>query len=77
MIIKFYTQGCAPCKAVDSVLTSMEIPFHEVDIGQNIDEAVKYKVRSVPTLLNAKTGERLVGFKGIKHTEGWLSDNQD
>jgi|TARA_R110000822_G_scaffold131716_1_gene268819 thiol-disulfide isomerase/thioredoxin len=77
MIIKFYTEGCAPCKAVTQVMNSMEIPYHEINIGQNIGEAIKYKVMSVPTLLNAKTGERLVGFKSITHTTEWLNDNQD
>tara|TARA_B100000795_G_scaffold138067_1_gene103119 strand:- start:6480 stop:6647 length:168 start_codon:yes stop_codon:yes gene_type:complete len=55
----------------------MDIPYHEINIGQNIGEAIKYKVMSVPTLLNAKTGERLVGFKSISHTTEWLNDNQD
>jgi len=77
MIIKFYTQGCAPCKAIDSILTQMDVSFHEVDISQDIDKAIEFKVKSVPTLLNTESGERLVGFKSISHTEGWIHDNRD
>ena len=45
MIIKFYTEGCAPCKAVSQVLNSLNIDYEEIDIGKDIDRAIHYKVR--------------------------------
>ena len=38
MIIKFYTEGCQPCKAVSSVLNSNEIDYDEIDIGKDIED---------------------------------------
>ena len=74
MIIKFYTEGCAPCKAVSQVLNSLEINYEEIDIGKDIDPAIHYKVRSVPTVLNTETGATLVGFKGIMETTEWVNE---
>tara|TARA_R100001369_G_scaffold61993_1_gene88848 strand:+ start:571 stop:804 length:234 start_codon:yes stop_codon:yes gene_type:complete len=75
MIIKFYTEGCAPCKAVSQVLNSLEIDYKEVDIGKDIDSAIKYKVRSVPTVINTETKATLVGFKGIMETTEWVNEH--
>ena len=75
MIIKFYTEGCAPCKAISSVLNRAVVDHEEVDIGKDIELAIKYKVRSVPTLLNTETGATLIGFKGIRETTEWVNDN--
>ena len=75
MIIKFYTEGCAPCKAVSAVLNNYGIDYKEVDIGKDIDAAIKYKVRSVPTVINTDTGATLVGFKGIYETQEWIDEH--
>ena len=74
MIIKFYTEGCAPCKAVSKLLDQSEVIYDEIDIGKDIDLAIKYKVRSVPTVLNTETGATLVGFKGIMETTEWVNE---
>jgi|TARA_R110002167_G_scaffold125862_2_gene306360 glutaredoxin len=75
MIIKFYTEGCQPCKAVSSVLNSNEIDYDEIDIGKDIKSAIHHKIRSVPTVLNTETGATLVGFKSISKTQEWINDN--
>ena len=75
MIIKFYTEGCQPCKAVSSVLNSNEIDYDEIDISKDIESAIHHKIRSVPTVLNTKTGATLVGFKSISKTQEWINDN--
>ena len=75
MIIKFYTEGCAPCKAVSQVLNSLNIDYEEIDIGKDIDRAFHYKVRSVPTVINTETDATLVGFKGITQTTEWINEH--
>jgi len=75
MIIKFYTEGCQPCKAVGGILDNKGIEYEEIDIGKDIDSAIHYKVRSVPTVINTDTGATLVGFKGIYDTEEWINEN--
>jgi glutaredoxin len=75
MIIKFFTEGCHPCKAISSLLNSLEIDYQEIDIAKDIPSAIKHKVRSVPTVLNTDTGKSLVGFPGIMKAEEWINDN--
>tara|TARA_R110000787_G_scaffold202605_1_gene313232 strand:+ start:339 stop:572 length:234 start_codon:yes stop_codon:yes gene_type:complete len=75
MIIKFYTEGCQPCKAVSRMLDQNEIIYEEIDIGKAIDSAIQYKVRSVPTVINTDTGATLVGFNGMLKTQEWIDDN--
>ena len=75
-LIKFMTKGCAPCAAVGQVLDNLEVEYQEVDLATDIDAAVAHKVRSVPTLLNTETGERLTGFPGIYKTQDWINDNK-
>lgn len=72
-IIKFMSKGCAPCNAVGSVLDSMGIEYETVDIAEDIEKAIEHQVRSVPTLLNTETKERLLGFNGIYKTEEWIN----
>lgn len=75
MIIKFYTEGCQPCKAIGSVMDSLEIDYQEIDIAKDISAAIEHKVRSVPTILNTDTGATLVGFPGMFKSEEWLNDH--
>jgi|TARA_B110000908_G_C9932164_1_gene304466 glutaredoxin len=75
MIIKFMTEGCAPCRAVSQVLDLLGIEYEEVNIATDITRAVEHRIRSVPTIVNTETGATLIGFKGIYHTEEWVNDN--
>jgi|TARA_R110002167_G_scaffold307022_1_gene511763 glutaredoxin len=75
MIIKFYTEGCQPCKAVSAVLNNNNIDYDEIDIGKDIESAIHHKVRSVPTVLNTATGATLVGFKSITKTQEWVDEH--
>lgn len=76
MLIKFYTEGCQPCYALGVSLDKLLIDYTEVDIGKDLESAIKHKVMSVPTLLNTETGSRLTGFTGQVQLEEWLNDNQ-
>jgi|TARA_R110002126_G_scaffold279899_1_gene427017 thioredoxin 1 len=77
MIIKFYTEGCTPCKTVSAILDELGVSYENVNIEKDMDSAIKYRVRTVPTLVNTETGKRLVGFKDKLTVEGWLDDNTD
>lgn len=54
-LIKFYATWCEPCKALSSMINSIKeeinIPIEEVDIEKDMDAAVKYRVRGVPTMV--------------------------
>ena len=52
-IIKLYADWCFPCKQMTSILSGVEtkIPLREVNIDHNKDVALKYGVRSIPTMI--------------------------
>lgn len=73
-LIKFYATWCEPCKALSSMIESMKdeisIPIEEVDIEKDMDAAVKYRVRGVPTMVIVD------GDKEIRRQVGMLQKEQ-
>ena len=62
VLVDFWAEWCAPCKMVAPVLDdlSMEydgkVKFTKVDVDTNPETAMKYGIRSIPTLLVFKGG---------------------
>lgn len=50
-VIKFEKPGCQPCEMVSAVLGEIGVAFESVNPFDQPDMAVKYKIRSVPTVL--------------------------
>ena len=63
-LLKFYAPWCAPCKGLSVVIAGAEekikLPIEEINIDEDIDTAVKYGVRSVPTLVIVDDAGNLV-----------------
>jgi len=68
--VDFYADWCGPCKTIGPVFEELsaqydgKIKFGKINIDEQRDLAVEYKVMSIPTLLFMKDGkeeDRIIG----------------
>lgn len=72
-ILKFYSNTCAPCKAMGKKLEELkDVEIQDIDIADEDNESLldEWKVRAVPTIIVlAEDNTLLAEFKGITPIE--------
>lgn len=67
-VYKFFSDTCAPCKMLTSMLRNTESKelIEDVDISKSLDLVRKFNIRKVPTLVFIdEKGEHLFSSVGI------------
>ena len=81
MLVDFWAEWCAPCKALAPILDEIsgeldsKVAIAKVNLDDNQELAMKYSIRSIPTLLLFKGGELLdmkVGLPSKSDLLEWI-----
>ena len=72
VLVDFWAEWCGPCKMQLPILEKIsdEIPsvkICKINVDENTDLAVKFGIRSIPTMMVFKNGEKLEQFIGLKN----------
>ena len=82
VLVDFWAEWCGPCKMLGPILEEISVDLKDklqvvkVNLDENQDLAMKYSIRSIPTLLLFKGGELVdtkVGLLPKGDLVEWLS----
>lgn len=71
VLVDFWASWCAPCKMMDPVLEKLEndygdrIKFGKLNVEDNQDLAMNYKVMSIPSLVLFRDGKAVEKVTGL------------
>ena len=68
---KFSAVWCGPCRALAPMMNEIKgqfsnVKFEEYDVDEAYEEATKYGIRSVPTVIMEKDGIEVERFTGLQ-----------
>ena len=74
VLVDFWAEWCGPCLVIAPVLTrvvesykgAISLAKLEVDEGENMKLAGRYKVRGFPTIILFEHGQEVAHFSGVK-----------
>ncbi|MDG6256443.1 MAG: thioredoxin family protein [Methanomicrobiaceae archaeon] len=75
VLIDFSAEWCGPCKIQKPILDELKermgetIEIRMIDVDQNMEDAVKYGIRVVPTLIVEKDGQIVRTLEGVTRAD--------
>lgn len=79
-VVDFSATWCGPCKMLAPVLEEVseeigDVAFFNIDVDQNPDIAVQYKVTNIPAVFMLKDGkvvDKQIGFVPKAQMKSWI-----
>lgn len=84
LIVDFWAEWCGPCKLLSPIIEELateleeQVTFGKVNLDSNQDLAMKFSIRSIPTLLMFKDGElkdTKVGLLSKSDLQNWIKSS--
>ena len=69
VLVDFWAEWCGPCKMLAPVLEEMADEYKQVKfvkVDENNELAIKFGIRSIPTMMIFKNGEKVDQLVGLK-----------
>jgi thioredoxin 1 len=75
---KFSAVWCGPCRALAPVMNEVKsnfsnVKFEDYDVDVAYEEATKYGVRSVPTVIIERDGKEVERFTGVSSKMAYIN----
>ena len=72
-LVVFSSATCSPCKSLKKYLDTKEVEYQTVDVFEDMDYAMKYRISKTPTTMlikeNGDEFSRVLGFSTPKDKE--------
>ena len=84
VLVDFWAEWCGPCKMIGPILEELHnemsdnIKIVKVDVDNNNQTAMKFAIRSIPTLILIKEGAVIaqhIGAASKAQLEGFINNN--
>lgn len=84
-LLDFNATWCGPCKMLAPVLEELaqemdgDVAFYSIDVDQNPDLAMQYRIMNIPALLLLKEGEKAgmtVGFQPKENLKQFIEEHR-
>ena len=84
ILVDFWAEWCGPCKMIGPILEELSIEMADkirifkVDVDNNNQTAMKYSIRSIPTLIILKNGSveaQHIGAASKAQLESFINQN--
>lgn len=83
VLVDFWAEWCAPCRALGPIIESLADDFADrvtiakVDIDANQEAAMRYGIRSIPTVVLFDKGQVVDTFIGVRPKADYIAALQN